>query len=75
MAEGKIDLLALIGKKPGNKPMADEEDESDESMEDSGDDGPTLLEAMHKAMKAGDYSGAYDALEKAVMLCTSEGEE
>lgn len=67
----KIDITALFKGDDGD-PGGDEEEMAEETDDR---DGPTLVKSFFEKGKKGDYAGAYDDLESAVMLCTGDKEE
>lgn len=79
----KIDLGAMVkGGRPG-KAMASPAEEADEgsgetdlSEADEADDmeGPQLMELMAKKQASKDYEGAFEALRRAVALCSYDEE-
>jgi len=66
----KVDITALFRGSDGDTGGDDEETAEEEDTRD----GPELVKSFFQKGKAGDFAGAYDDLEAAVMLCTQEKE-
>lgn len=76
MGDDPKSIAMLIMKKKhgkgqeGGKPSMEE---SDDDMEgEGGGEGPDALKDMHRMMRSGDYSGAFDALRMAVSACQDD---
>lgn len=70
----KVDITALFrGGGQGSDGDTGGDDEETAEEEDTRD-GPELVKSFFQKGKAGDFAGAYDDLEAAVMLCTQEKE-